>query len=47
MTEDRIIPQMTLTLPNEMSMRIGGAFEVKKRLYHFIGRIVIERELEL
>jgi hypothetical protein len=43
----RIIPQMTLTLPNEMSVRIGGAFEAKHRLYHFIGRIVIERELEL
>jgi hypothetical protein len=41
-----IIPQMTLSLPNEMSIRMGASFEVQKRLYHFIGRIVVERELE-
>ena len=42
-----IVPQMTLRLPSEMSIRIGAGFEAKKRLYHFIGRIVVERELEL
>jgi len=42
-----IVPQMTLSLPSEMAIRLGAGFETKQRLYHFIGRIVIERELEL
>jgi hypothetical protein len=43
----RIAPQVTLTLPEEMLVRLGGVFEVQQKLYHFIGRVVIERELEL
>jgi len=43
----RIVPQVTLQLPNEMSIRMAGGFGVHPRPYRFIARIIVERELEL
>jgi len=42
----RITPQLHLNL-GEASIRLGGSFGVHPRPYHFIARIIIERELEL
>jgi len=42
----RITPQFQLHL-GESSIRLGTSFGVHPRPYHFIARIVVERELEL
>ncbi|HEV8479633.1 MAG TPA: hypothetical protein VGR66_02470 [Candidatus Eisenbacteria bacterium] len=42
----RITPQLHFNM-GEASIRLGGSFGVHPRPYHFIARIVVERELEL
>jgi len=42
----RLVPQVALDLPGETRIRMGGAFGLRG-VYHFIARIVIEKELDL
>ena len=42
----RLVPQVALDLPGETRIRMGGVFGLRG-VYHFIARIVIEKELDL